>query len=104
LEQTHACRITVRFQVAGFHRWPDAPEHRAYLRNAYHLATKLSDRHNGAPYTVTVYEDGEAGATIELGFDGSQAERNAPGPVPGSALLDRSGHQPIDKLSRNRRE
>ena len=35
---------------------------------------------------------------------GGLAERNAPGPVPGSALLDRSGHQPTDKLSRNRRE
>jgi hypothetical protein len=34
----------------------------------------------------------------------SLAELNAPGPVRGSALLDRSGHQPTDKLSRNRRE
>jgi len=32
------------------------------------------------------------------------AERNAPGPVLGSALLDKRGHQPTDKLSRNRRE
>ena len=25
----------VRFTVPGFHRWPDAPEHRAYLRNEH---------------------------------------------------------------------
>ncbi|MBO4221981.1 hypothetical protein [Bradyrhizobium neotropicale] len=112
MERTHACHITVKFQVPGFHRWPDAPEHRAYLRNdhrhlfhvevstpvehherqielhdlmdeakelfcqptnwascesmAYHLATRLSDKHQGAPFRVAVFEDGEAGATVEL--------------------------------------
>jgi hypothetical protein len=27
--------ITVKFTAEGFHHWPDAPEHRAYLRHQH---------------------------------------------------------------------
>ena len=105
--------ITVRFAWPGFHSWPDAPDHRAYLRGqhrhlfhvevttpvdheerqiefhdlideakalfagdaggsdscetmATELATALSERYGGRPFTVSVFEDGEAGATATL--------------------------------------
>jgi hypothetical protein len=99
--------------VPGFHAWPAAPEHRAYLRPSHrhlfhvevttpvehaarqiefhdlmdearqvfmlprddtascesmarHLAETLSERHEGRPFTASVFEDGEAGATARL--------------------------------------
>lgn len=104
--------ITVRFAVPGFHRWPDAPERRAYLRDRHRhlfhvevscpvthherqiefhdlmdeakelfgpktesdscetmaqaLAVELSGRHENRPFKVSVFEDGESGATVEL--------------------------------------
>lgn len=27
--------VFARFQVAGFHHWPDAPDHRSYLRDRH---------------------------------------------------------------------
>lgn len=37
--------ITVRFQVEGWHHWPDAPEHRAYLgrdhRHMFHVEVSV---------------------------------------------------------------
>src|SRR4029077_10414476 len=100
--------ITVRFAAPGFHCWPEAPDHRSYLRSphrhlfhvevstpvehrqrqiefhdlmdeakelfgprdasascetmAVDLATALSQRHGGRSFTVSVFEDGEAGA------------------------------------------
>lgn len=105
--------ITVRFTAPGFHSWPDAPDHRAYLRASHRhlfhvelttpvehrerqiefhdlmdeamslfevgfhgsdscetmaagLAKSISERYDGRPVTVSVFEDGEAGATATL--------------------------------------
>ncbi len=110
--------IFVRFEQVGFHCWPDAPQHRAYLRATHRhlfavevtthvdhderdiefhdlrdeavavfrsltidkqdfgsqsceslarrLATILADRYARA-VTVMVSEDGECGATVEVG-------------------------------------
>jgi hypothetical protein len=102
--------VTVRYQVEGFHCWPDAPEHLAYLRArhrhlfhveakvevfaddreiefhdllrfckahfaggelgswscermASHLADNITARFPGRAVTVSVFEDGEVGAT-----------------------------------------
>ena len=104
--------ITVRFTAPGVHCWPDAPDHRSYLRaphrHLFHvelttpvthrerqtefhdlmdearalfgahdydascetmaagLAKSISERYEGRPVTVSVFEDGEAGATATL--------------------------------------
>lgn len=36
-----AAKIHVRFQHAGFHCWPDAPPHRAYLRDPHRHLFKV---------------------------------------------------------------
>ncbi len=113
-----AATIFVRFDQVGFHCWPDAPSHRAYLRATHRhlfavevqtrvdhderdiefhdlrdeaaalfrglsvskqdfgpqscetlarrLATQLADRYERA-VTVSVAEDGECGASVEVG-------------------------------------
>jgi hypothetical protein len=110
--------IFVRFEQVGFHCWPDAPSHRAYLRASHRhlfgievtthvdhderdiefhdlrdeaaalfrglsickqdfgpqscetlarrLATQLADRY-ARTVTVIVSEDGECGASVEVG-------------------------------------
>jgi hypothetical protein len=102
--------VTVNFRTPGYHCWPDAPEHRAYLRSvhrhlfhvsvttevehgerqiefhdlqddaklifstlndgsascetmAMRMASQLSDKYNGRGFEVSVWEDGECGAT-----------------------------------------
>jgi hypothetical protein len=41
--------IFVRFTVAGFHHWPDAPPHRAYLaqhhRHLFHVQVRMPVKH-----------------------------------------------------------
>lgn len=106
--------IWVRFTVPGFHSWPEAPDHRAYLRNSHRhlfqvavrtqvdhddreiefhdlldqaradfpggdlgrqscedmargLATKLA-AHYRRPFEVSVSEDGEVGASVQVGL------------------------------------
>lgn len=108
--------IFVRTKVAGFHNWPDAPDHRGYLRDRHRhqfwieascevshnereiefhdlidminkhvpvispatefgsssceaIAAQLAQtlaRHYRRGFTVSVSEDGEAGARVEL--------------------------------------
>lgn len=42
--------IVVRFQVAGFHQWPDAPDNRSYLRDKhrhlFHVEASMPVSHN----------------------------------------------------------
>ena len=42
--------IWVKFTVPGFHCWPDAPDHRAYLRNEhrhlFHVKVTTSVKHD----------------------------------------------------------
>jgi hypothetical protein len=108
----YSLTITIRFQTPGFHCWPDAPEHRSYLRAlhrhlfhvevttpveheerqiefhdlmdeakqlfgqrdqaascetmAHDLILALRERHGDRPFKVSVFEDGEAGATARI--------------------------------------
>lgn len=47
---TNEAVISVRFQVEGWHRWPDAPPHRGYLaqshRHMFHVEATLPVGHD----------------------------------------------------------
>lgn len=64
----------IRFQVEGFHRWPDAPEPRAYLaqshRHLFHVEVQIEvfhdDReiefHDLLDFTRSVFPGGDMGS------------------------------------------
>lgn len=48
--ESNLAQIVVRFQVVGWHCWPDAPDHRAYLRNEhrhqFHVEIRVDVAHD----------------------------------------------------------